>query len=76
VEYFNNLGSVTTNDTRYTRESKYNIVMEKAAFNRENFSHQQRGPKFKKESSEVLYFEYNNFWRQNTHTLRKINQNT
>ena len=34
VEYFNCLGSMTTNDARCTREIKYRIAMEKAAFNR------------------------------------------
>jgi hypothetical protein len=34
VEYLNYLGSVITNDARCTRETKYRIVMAKAAFNK------------------------------------------
>jgi hypothetical protein len=34
VEYFNCLGSMTTNDARCAREIKYRIVMAKTAFNR------------------------------------------
>ena len=32
VEYFNNLGSLITNDVRCTRDSKSRIVMAKAAY--------------------------------------------
>jgi len=35
VEYFNCLGSILTNDARYTREIKSRIDMAKAAFNKE-----------------------------------------
>jgi len=36
MEYFNYLGSMTTNDARRTWESKSRIAMAKAAFNKEN----------------------------------------
>jgi hypothetical protein len=34
MEYFDYLGSVITNDARYTPESKYRTAMAKAAFNK------------------------------------------
>jgi hypothetical protein len=34
VEYFNYLGSIITNDARFTREIKSRIAMAKAAFNK------------------------------------------
>jgi hypothetical protein len=34
VKYFNYLGSMITNDARYTHEMKSRIVMAKAAFNK------------------------------------------
>ena len=36
VEYFNYLGTMTTDDARCTWESKSRIAMAKAAFNKEN----------------------------------------
>jgi hypothetical protein len=36
VEYLNYLGSVITNDARYTSEIKSRIAIAKAAFNRKN----------------------------------------
>jgi hypothetical protein len=54
VEYFNFLGSITTDDTRCTREIKSRITMEKAAFNK-NSLHQQTALKFEEETSKALH---------------------
>jgi len=39
VEYFNYLGSIITNNARYTREIKCSIAMAKAAFNKKKTFH-------------------------------------
>jgi len=57
MEYFNCLGSMTTNDARCTWEGKSRIAMAKAAFNKENsFFPQQIGLKFEEETSKLLHF--------------------
>jgi hypothetical protein len=43
LEYFNYLGSMTTNNTRCTSESKSRIAMAKASFNKKKTFHQQVG---------------------------------
>jgi hypothetical protein len=62
VEYFNYLGSMITNDARYTREIKSRIAMAKAAFNKKESFFLQTGLKFKEETSKVLHLEHSFVW--------------
>jgi hypothetical protein len=62
VEYFNYLGSMITDDTRYTREIKSRITIEKAAFNKKKTFHEQTGLKFKEETSKLLHLEHSFLW--------------
>jgi glycyl-tRNA synthetase beta subunit len=61
VQYFNYLGSITTNYTRCTRKIKYITAMAKAAFKKKTF-HQQIGLKFKEETSKELHLEHSFVW--------------
>jgi acyl-CoA thioesterase len=63
VEYSKYFGSSITHYTRCTREIKFRIAREKAAFNKkQNISHQQIGLKFREEINKVLHLEHSFVW--------------
>jgi len=63
VECFKYLGSMLTNDGRWTREIKSRIAMEKAAFSKKKtFFYQQIGLKFEEEINKMLHLEHGFVW--------------
>jgi hypothetical protein len=63
VKSFKYLGSLLTDDGRYTCEIKCRIAMAKAEFNKKkNLFYQQIGLKFEEETSEMLHLEHGFVW--------------
>ena len=63
VEFLNCLGTLKTDDARYTSEIKSRIVMAQTAFiKKKAFFYTKIGLKFKEETSEMLHFEHSFVW--------------
>ena len=66
VECFKYLGSMLTNDGRYTCEIKSRIALAKVAFNKKKtLFYQQIGLKFEEETSKMLHLEHGFVWCRN-----------
>jgi hypothetical protein len=62
VGYFNYLGSIITNNARYTCEITSRIVTAKAKFNKNTLFHQQTGLKFKEQNRRKLALKHGFLW--------------
>jgi len=62
MKYFKCLGSIITNYAKCTHDTRYKIIVAKAAFKKNETFHQQIGLNVKEKASEMLLLECSFVW--------------